>query len=170
MEASHPSAPPYPAKAVANLLLDWAEQMCADITPLKMQKLLYFVHADYLIRTKLPLVKETFEAWSYGPVIPSVYEEFKVFSREKITSRALIFNPKTRSKTTTDLILLSDDEIILREVFGLYIGVDAGLLSALSHRPGGPWDQALKKFNAHQNINRSISNELIRSAHRLASA
>lgn len=170
MEASHPSAPPYPAKAVANLLLDWAEQMRTDITPLKMQKLLYFVHADYLIRTKLPLVKETFEAWSYGPVIPSIYEEFRIFSREKITSKASIFNPKTRSKTIPVLLLCPEDESILRGIFGLYIGVDAGLLSALSHRPDGPWDQALKKFNAHQNINRSISNELIRSAHKLASA
>ena len=163
-------APPYPAKALANTLLDWAEARSSEITPLKMQKLLFFMHADYLVKTGSPLVKEVFEAWSYGPVIPSVYEQFKQFSRLKITSKASVFNPRTRQATVPILELPPAVHTELSEIFLIYADVDAGLLSSISHRSGGPWDQAVKKFEAHQNINRSIPNDLICSAHRLASA
>ena len=164
------SGPPYPAKALANMLLDWADQRGTDVTPLKMQKLLYFIHADYLVKTGSPLVKEQFEAWSYGPVIPSVYEQFKAFSRQKITSKASTFDPGTRTTVFPELTLTRDEESEIKEIFSIYIDVDAGLLSGMSHRTNGPWDQALKRFSEHQNINRSIPNDLIRSAHRLASA
>lgn len=162
--------PPYPAKALANTLLDWADARGTEITPLKMQKLLYFMHADYLVKTGSPLVKEVFEAWSYGPVIPSVYDQFKQFSRKKITSRASTFDPRTRQTKTPTLELAPEVHAELAEIFALYVDVEAGLLSSLSHRSDGPWDQALKKFDDHRNINRSIPNDLIRSAHRLASA
>jgi uncharacterized phage-associated protein len=164
------ASPPYPAKALANTLLDWSESRGTDVTPLKMQKLLYFMHADYLVKTGCPLVKEAFEAWSYGPVIPSVYEQFKSFSRQKITSKASFFDPRTRQAIFPHLNLAETTESELREIFSIYVDVDAGLLSGISHRANGPWDQALKKFAQHQNINRSIPNDLIRSAHRLASA
>ena len=164
------SSPPYQAKALANTLLDWAARKGTDVTPLKLQKLLYFMHADYLVRTGSPLVKETFEAWSYGPVIPSVYEQFKEFSRQKITSRASIFDPRTRRAEVPELNIPDDVKAEIEGTFFLYVDVDAGVLSAISHRSNGPWDQALKKFNAHQNINRSISNDLIRSAHGLSTA
>lgn len=163
-------SPPYSAKALANTILDWADRRGVGVTPLKIQKLLYFMHADYLVKTGHPLVKEIFEAWSYGPVIPSVYEQFKSFSRQKITSRASIFDPRTRQTISPQLVLAEAVERELEEIFVIYIDVDAGLLSGISHRVDGPWDQALKRFADHQNINRSIPNELIKTAHRLASA
>lgn len=162
--------PPYSAKAFANLVLDWADDLGVAVTPLKLQKLLYFVHADYICRYGVPLLSEDFEAWAYGPVCPSVYAQFKEFSRQPITKRAATFNPIMRSSSI--LVANPSDSIRqnIRPIFDLYIDVDAGLLSALSHKKGGPWDRAFQQFEAHRNINRVISNDLIVETHNFASA
>ncbi|WP_309627296.1 type II toxin-antitoxin system antitoxin SocA domain-containing protein [Brevundimonas sp.] len=162
--------PPYSAKAFANMILTWADDLGVPVTPLKLQKMLFFVHADYLCRFGQPLINEEFEAWNYGPVVPSVYSQFKEFSRQPITKRAVTFNPITRSSSVqvAELDPALKDQV--RAIFDMYIDVDAGLLSGISHRPGGPWSRAFEQFEAHRNINRVISNELIRTTHNSASS
>jgi len=51
------------------------------ISPLKMQKLVYFAYALYLVRAKgkKKLFEESIEAWPAGPVIPSLYRELKKY-------------------------------------------------------------------------------------------
>ncbi len=157
--------PPYSARAFANTLLDWSDALNITVTPLKLQKLLFFVHADYMCRFNTPLINEEFEAWNYGPVIPSIYAQFKEFSRLPITKRAATFNPITRTSSVefAELDKMTIDKV--RPIFDLYINVEAGLLSALSHRAGGPWERAREQFEAHRNINRVISNDLIVTTH-----
>jgi uncharacterized phage-associated protein len=47
---------------------------------LKLQKLLYYSQATYLVRNdKEPLFPEPIEAWDYGPVVPPVYREYKPY-------------------------------------------------------------------------------------------
>lgn len=162
--------PPYPAKAFANLILEWADGLGVPVTPLKLQKLLYFIHADYMCRHGAPLIREEFEAWAYGPVCPSVYAQFKEFSRSPITKRAVTFDPRTRSSSVIIANISEPFSHVVKPIFDIYIGVDAGILSSMSHRRGGPWDQARKQFEAHRNINRVISDEMIVDAHNLASA
>jgi len=162
--------PPYSAKAFANTLLNWADDLGVPVTPLKLQKLLFFIHADYLCRFGDPLISEEFEAWNYGPVVPSVYAQFKEFSRQPITKRAVTFSPITRLSAVLVAHLDGPVSDRVRPLFNLYIHVDAGLLSALSHSAGGPWERAFQQFEDHRNINRVISNELILSTHNQASA
>ena len=47
------------------------------ITPMKLQKMLYLAHGIHLAAYDRPLLKEPIEAWSYGPIIPDVYQNFK---------------------------------------------------------------------------------------------
>jgi uncharacterized phage-associated protein len=52
---------------------------------LKLQKLLYYSQAVYLVlHDKKPLFPEPIEAWDYGPVVPSVYREYKEYGFETI--------------------------------------------------------------------------------------
>jgi len=51
-----------------------------DITPLKLQKLIYFLHGWHLAFTDKPAVSERFLAWRYGPVLDSIYREFRHFA------------------------------------------------------------------------------------------
>ena len=51
-----------------------------DVTPLKLQKLLYYCQGYSLALTGKPAFPETIEAWAYGPVVDSVYQEYKKYS------------------------------------------------------------------------------------------
>jgi uncharacterized phage-associated protein len=51
----------------------------SDITPLKMQKLLYYCQGYSLGLFGEPLYEDAIEAWDHGPVIPVVYQRYKGF-------------------------------------------------------------------------------------------
>lgn len=48
-----------------------------DVTPLKLQKLLYYCQGYALALTGKPLFAEPIEAWKYGPVVGCIYQEYK---------------------------------------------------------------------------------------------
>ena len=47
------------------------------ITNLKLQKLLYYAQGFHLAMFGKPLFKEAIERWTYGPVVPEVYHNYK---------------------------------------------------------------------------------------------
>jgi uncharacterized phage-associated protein len=70
-------------KAIMNLSINVAKLIIAGqyengrlVTNLSLQKLLFYCHAYHLAFTDLPLIDENFEAWTYGPVVPSVYKYY----------------------------------------------------------------------------------------------
>lgn len=77
-----------PAQAVCNSILQQAFKENIPISPMKLQKLLYFTYRDYLKKTNQLLFSERFAAWPYGPVLPSIYDEFKSFHGNPITKFA----------------------------------------------------------------------------------
>src|SRR5260221_12006869 len=81
-------------RAICNLMLDEAQGRI-PITNLALQKLLYFAHGIYLVKTKYPLVYGYFEAWEYGPVHPTAYAAFKAAGDQSITFRAVKQHPLT---------------------------------------------------------------------------
>lgn len=167
--ASHPPTG-LSSKAVANLFLDWGREIrCPDLTPLKLQKLLFFCHAALLQRTNTPLVRDEFEAWSYGPVIPNVYHAFKHLGSGIVEEYCREFSPTTRTLSTPMAILSPSINEIIRCNFDIYAAVSGGQLSSLSHARGGPWEVALHAFTAGKNINRRIPNALIRQRYETVS-
>ena len=67
----------YTSAHVANYFLSSAYGENIPITPLKLMKLVYFAYAWYLYFTDEKLYDEDIQAWKHGPVIPSLYHEFK---------------------------------------------------------------------------------------------
>jgi uncharacterized phage-associated protein len=49
------------------------------LSNLKLQKILYIAHMLRLAEEPSGLIEEPFEAWDFGPVIPSLYHRAKVF-------------------------------------------------------------------------------------------
>src|SRR4051812_39910789 len=80
---------PYPAAAIANEFLRLAKEDKAQISPLKLQKLVYFAHGWYLALAGKPLIEERVQAWQFGPVIPTLYREFKRYGNSPIASPAM---------------------------------------------------------------------------------
>ena len=142
------SQPPYDPRAVANLLLDLAareDDPPLTISNLALQKLLYFAHGHFLMRTQKPLVSGAFEAWTYGPVHPAVYQAFKSEGGRPITIRA-----NARDVITGAVAALPDiDDVevrrVLRNVLRSYGHLSPGRLVDISHAPRGPWATVVNK-------------------------
>lgn len=162
---THLSGPPYDIKGLANLFLDWASEEDIAITPMKLQKLLYFCHADYLQLTGNPLARQSFEAWDFGPVDPSIFDEFKRFSKMPITERAYRFDPIAAERVLAKINPDGDALKELRNLFDFYKRASATALSDMSHAPRGPWDVARRLYDQGRIANRRMSDKLIFSYH-----
>src|SRR2546428_134892 len=54
------------------------------LTPLHVQKLLYYVQGWSLALRGTPAFSDDIEAWRYGPVVESVYQAYKKFDDKPI--------------------------------------------------------------------------------------
>ncbi len=135
----------YDPRAIANLMLDEAKARGIKISNLALQKLLYFAHGIFLLRTRRPLVSGYFEAWQYGPVHPSVYRAFKGAGSDAIEIRAVAKDPLTGKPR--DLPLPTDEDVkeLLAEVVWRYGKLSPARLVDLSHAKGSPWDVIVDK-------------------------
>ena len=69
----------YAVMDIARYVINYCNKKEYDVTNLRLQKLLYFIQANFLVSKGInfPCFEEEIEAWSFGPVIPEVYHEFK---------------------------------------------------------------------------------------------
>lgn len=51
-----------------------------SISNMKLQKLMFYTESVFMAVTNKSLFHEDYEAWKHGPVLPSVYHEFKKYS------------------------------------------------------------------------------------------
>lgn len=66
---------------VSRYIINYSNRKNYDITNLRLQKLLYFIQAYYLVSTEKqePCFSERIIAWDFGPVILEAYREFKCY-------------------------------------------------------------------------------------------
>lgn len=62
----------YSPTMIANNILSRSFSDKVDITPMKLQRILYFTAAEYQKATHKPLLEEPFSTWTYGPVAYSI--------------------------------------------------------------------------------------------------
>ena len=115
------------------------------ITNLSIQKVIYFCHMFYLgANNGKPLIDESFEAWDYGPVLPSLYHKLKMFGADPIESLLFTFTEDIKDVIVNKLI---------EEVAGALVDREAWELVALTHSKKGAWVK-----NYYPNLNKKISN------------
>lgn len=152
---------PLDARGVANLILDQAGRDEIELTNLALQKLLYFAHALFLMRHKLPLVSGYFEAWKYGPVHPIVYRSFKEAGGQPIKCRATRQDPL--SGKISEINIQDDLEIRqhIREVMRSYGRLTPGQLVDISHARGAPWHVVVEKGQGSSGFGLRITDGVI---------
>lgn len=74
----------YDAMDVAKYIITHCKKIQRPISNLKLQKLLYFVQAQFWVGEDHPCFYNRIEAWDLGPVIPDVYHHFKVYGSNPI--------------------------------------------------------------------------------------
>lgn len=77
----------YSALDVANYIVWYVDKnQLGTITPLKLQKILYYVYTSYLQKHNTPLFEDNIEKWQYGPVVTEVYHTFKMHGFNHIST------------------------------------------------------------------------------------
>lgn len=130
--------------AVANKLIQLAKEENKTLTPMKLIKLVFLCHGWMLGLYGRHLIKDSIEAWRYGPVIPNLYSKIKHFRSDPVTlidEYSEIFTP--------------EEEDLIKQVYHVYGNFDGIQLSALTHEKNSPWDLS---WNTRKHI---ISNDLI---------
>lgn len=103
------------------------------MTNLRLNKLMYFAQAWSLVLRGKPLFTEPIEAWTLGPVIPSVYHKYKGYGKSQITSIDSQFR----------LDFLDDEEQqLLFATMAYYGDYSTHGLVDLSHETDSPWAKA----------------------------
>lgn len=146
---------PYDALSVAYYFLGLGKRDRVKITPMKLQKLIYFAHGWCLAIRKEALICESVEAWQYGPVIISVYYEFCKYGSNPIPTDIydILDNPISSDPFTSRL---------LEKVWTIYKDFTAFELSQMTHLPDAPWITA-REGDARKKSNVIISDDLIQS-------
>lgn len=151
------------ARAVANFLLDRADEMNVALTNMEILKHIYFAHGWHLVAFGKPLITNRIEAWQYGPVIRAVYDSFKNFDSAPITSRATLTDWATGEVVIAESDLTEGAEVLITSTLAYYSGYRAFELSEMTHAPGGAWDRVWNAGDGRVRMNMEITNSMIRN-------
>ena len=100
------------------------------LTNLALQKMLYLAHLSFVGKhSGAKLVDEEFEAWAYGPVLPSVYRQAKIFGNEHV--KDVFYGVDDISETPEGRMLSSAWKSLKNK--------SASELVAITHWPKGAW-------------------------------
>ena len=135
----------YSANEIASYLLWLAAREDEDepgyLTPMQLQKLLYYVQGWALAETGSPLFSDEIRAWTNGPVVEAVYQQYKSLGKRPIVDTPL--NPPS---------LAPEAEAIVRGVWDRYKVYSAFKLSDMTHDEM-PWKKARGGMSGHDRSN-----------------
>jgi len=130
----------YRASHIANFFLDKSKQDSIPVTQMKLMKLVYIGYGWVYAVLDKKLFDEPILAWQHGPVIRSLYDEFKHFGSREINKPAVEFDFDNAELTTPKI---SDDDsqiqLVLEKVWDVYKRFSASSLRQKTHEAGTPW-------------------------------
>ena len=139
-------------EAIANEFIDLSrEERGYPVSNLKLQKLVYIAHGFYLGFYKKPLSNIRAQAWKYGPVFPSLYQNLKKYGAGRVTDHISTYDRIDKNSLEADFI---------KGVWQTYGDLSPVALVARTHKPGTPWDEVRKEKRGRC---ATISDELIRA-------
>ena len=117
-----------------------AKELCRvsdwSLSNLAIHKILYLAHMIYMGRNNGELlIDDAFQAWDYGPVLPTVYHNAKVFGDKPVKN---IFHRVPSIKEGSP-----QQEIIL-EAYENLCELSPGELVSITHWPEGAWARSYK--------------------------
>lgn len=143
---------------IANYFIEKSLETGEELTPMKLNKMVYIAHGWYLALADQPLINEAAQAWKYGPVVPSVYRRFKSYGGSQITSLEpaddMITIPQVRD---------AELQQFLQRIWEVYGHLSGLQLSSLTHQEGTPWSNTRDQTgNSKDNGGAIIPNDLIK--------
>lgn len=140
----------YSPTMIANNILSRAFAEKTYMSPMKLQKILYFVASEYQKATKRPLLEEPFSTWAYGPVVYSVYDEFRSFSKDNI---------KRYARDALGNVFIIDEtqdielRVALERIWNKAKNMGPVELSKITHLENSAWDKAFQNDRPYLDFN-----------------
>ncbi len=135
---------------VANYFLERAARENRGLSPIKLLKLVYIGYGWYLALTGEKLFAENIQAWQHGPVIPSLYHEFKHYRSNAIDEYSTVFDLDSFEEQTPRVPSSSQEAMVLEKVWESYKRFSGWALRDKTHQPDSPWSAVYKQ--GKQNI------------------
>lgn len=128
----------YSALDIAKYIIDKCSNDEYPISNLQLQKILYNLQKKFVKEGNI-LIKDNFQAWAYGPVVPNVYFEFCSYGSMRIYEK---YNVKIENKIKNII-----DPIIekLRKE-------EPWELVKQTHFKGGAWDTVYQNGSGNKSI------------------
>ena len=126
----------YSAFEVARYIIHHEAQQNRPVSNLRLQKLLYFVQAKFVMDSHgtSPCFYEKMEAWGFGPVVREVYYEYRYYGGAMI--------PPERNFSTT---IAPRDQSMLDEILNDCAQFSTSALVHITHSQT-PWQEA-RRYN-----------------------
>ena len=126
----------YDALDVAEYVIYYEHDCGRSISNLRLQKLLYFVQAQFWATRNHACFSDTMQAWKLGPVIPSVYRKYKFYG-------SLDF---PRKLVTSVNVSRARDQALINTALEKCARYTTSTLITLTHGQT-PWIEAYKRGN-----------------------
>lgn len=142
----------------------FCQNMGVPISPLKLQKLLYYVQSWHIAKfEKEKLFNSLPEAWVNGPVYREVYNVYKssFFRNENILTNLGELELSKKLKSVQDSLALSADQIkLINTVLEAYSKLSDERLVMMTHSEE-PWNEARKGLSPIERSENKLSVETI---------
>ena len=127
-----------------------------EVTPLTLQKLLYYIQGNYAAIYDKPLFDAPCEAWVHGPVYRNVYNLFRDFKYNPIDDDRFVPLKESALPLTPEAKEVVDRVL---DTFGMYSGK---VLESITHKET-PWLEARKGFLPDETSHAEISLDAMKS-------
>lgn len=140
----------YKVLDVARYIINYSNNREYGISNLKLQKLLYFVQAEFLAFSdeKTPCFDEEIEAWGFGPVVPCVYQEYKQFGSASIPTIEEYYEMSDDwemvKRKFTDSCILNNHKNLIDEIVDGFSEYSATALVNITHQQK-PWSDVYEE-------------------------
>lgn len=155
----------YSVDTVSRYIINYCDEYLGGVSNIRLQKLLYFVQAQFIMDLGIAAFKEEMEAWSFGPVIPEIYRKYKIFGRDNIIVNAKSDIKKYLFGCNNELNeeILKEDMNIINKALKATEDVSTAELIRVSHLQD-PWKNAYNKDNPKNIITKESIYEYFVSA------
>lgn len=137
-------------KTKIDLAIQYLLSSCEDITPLALQKALYYIQGFYYAFYNSFLFSEECQAWVHGPVYRDIYFRYQDYK----------FDPIKCSSEFDDLVFSSSEKAVLESVAKHICCYSGKVLEKFTHSEA-PWLSARGELPEDRLSDRIISQEQI---------
>lgn len=135
----------YSVSEISRYIIMYSNKRGLKCSNLKLQTLLYFVQAYFLLEKNDICFDEKIEAWNIGPVVPEAYNGFKRFGSNDIPYTGYFVTAVSgfswNKEKYNDNIIKSDDKRLIDDVVDHFSDYSACSLMRLA-KSQKPWIEA----------------------------